>query len=524
MSEAARLQPRLIAIGAVEIVWNQTRDACPGTNWAGHVGEQPDSMPLAWHNPQTNETSLISANDWGTFATVGSSLDALRAHDCSHRVYTSVNSSVPWSYANHQWMQSVHVHPNGTGYALIHSEFHGGMVGNASLCSSTGPAGCQYWSAGLGVTSDGGSHWTLAAPPPAHRAFSVPTKYVKDANNIGFGAIGAMAQPVEKDGFLYGHIAQVSHGTCAWRTTDLADPRAFRGWNGTHWATTWIDPYADPATGGDHTCLPVETGIDGNSHASVRTFAGPSWRPEGWPSHVMLGWTEGKRNAVGYSFPAWKESGGAGATAAPFTQWTEGQYLSIDDWIPHELRGCGSLMYPSLLDADSPFGLAANHGGNYSGNHTSSGDDAALGLSYGLIGNKSLALYFVIGRKYIARLRVAFLPAGAPEPGPGPFPPAPRAFNPVNCSALAVSGAGRSDVNGVYTSTTTVTPGSNGTPAPPLYQKDATHQLYYFQARWKLGWKGHVAFYEAQTSTAGETAVPIVWPGCGPGSPTVTCV
>ena len=61
---AAAPQPRMVATGPVQVVWNQTRDACPGRNWAGHVGEQPDSMPLAWHNPLTNLTSLISANDW----------------------------------------------------------------------------------------------------------------------------------------------------------------------------------------------------------------------------------------------------------------------------------------------------------------------------------------------------------------------------------------------------------------------------------------------------------------------------
>ena len=94
----------MVATGPVEIVWNQSRDACPGLNWAGHIGEQPDSMPLAWHNPLTNVTSLISANDWGTFATVGPTLHDVRnlRHDCSHRVYSEVNSTLPWTNANHQ--------------------------------------------------------------------------------------------------------------------------------------------------------------------------------------------------------------------------------------------------------------------------------------------------------------------------------------------------------------------------------------------------------------------------------------
>lgn len=38
--------PKLAVIGLPEVVWNQTRDACPGLNPYGHIGEQPDSMPL----------------------------------------------------------------------------------------------------------------------------------------------------------------------------------------------------------------------------------------------------------------------------------------------------------------------------------------------------------------------------------------------------------------------------------------------------------------------------------------------
>lgn len=519
-------QPRMVATGPVEVVWNQTRDACPGTNWAGHVAEQPDSMPLAWHNALTNQTSLISANDWGTFATVGPRLDRLERHDCSHRVYTSVNSSVPWSFANHQWLQSVLLHPNGSGTCLIHSEFHGGMVGNKSLCTTTGPKGCQYWSSSVGVTSDGGSHWTLAGAPPAPRVFSVPRVYTKDSAMTGFGAIGAVA----KEGrYFYGHASQISAGadpagpadpsftgTCAWRSDDLADSASFRGWNGSGWHTTWIDPYTTTPAGaaGDHTCLPIDTGNYRNAHASVRTFAGKGWRPESWPSHLMLGWPEGTRDMVGYSFPGWDAG-----SPAPFTQWRPAQFLNISDWVPPELRGCGYLMYPSLLDADSPFGLADSGGGGAGAGHDGDHDGdgvRALGLSYGLLGNTSVSLYFVVGRKFIMRLPVSFLAAGAPDPGPGPFPSVPSATNPVKCSTFLVTGAGRGDVNGVYTK-------EGGGGSPPLYQKDSGHQLYHFQSHWALGWKGHDSYYQTSPGGSSTAGIPVRWPGCGGGTPIVTC-
>lgn len=540
-AEQDSLSPRMIGLGPVEIVWNQTSDRCPGTNWAGHIGEQPDSMPLAWHNPTTNATSLIAATDWGTFATIGRSLHpgSSLVHDCSHRVYKSVNSSVPWSYANHQWLQSVQVFPNGSGVGLIHSEFHGGRIGNTSLCSGTGAQVCQYWSAGLGVTTDGGSHWALAAEPPLHRTFSTPKRYVKDSANTGFGAIGAMA--LATDGYYYGHIQEITAGdgkeandatntgTCAWRTRDVTDPGAYRGWNGSGWHTTWIDPYTT-SEAGDHVCAPIDTGTAGNSHASVRTFEGADW-PAGWPSHLMLGWPDSIASTVGYAFPGWKTAKGGSsdrpgdiaASAEPFTTWDAAQYFSVEDWTPPELKGCGDLMYPSLLDADSPFSLAKSAAAAAAASQTVDADAAtAVGLSYGLIGNRSLALYFVLGRKYIARMPVAFLPPGAPEPRPGPYPsPATPALNPVNCTALNVTGAGVADVNGVYK----VLAAGHGESRFPEYEKDAKHQLYYEKdtKQWSLGWYGHEGYYRSQKGIS-DAAVPVNWPGCGLCFPTVMCV
>lgn len=56
-----------------------------------------------------------------------------------------------------------------------------------------------------------------------------------------------------------------------------------------------------------------------------------------------------------------------------------------------------SIMYPSLLDADSPFRLD-----NWAG--------TTAGLSYSLVGNNSAYVYVVVGRTLIARVPVAFVP------------------------------------------------------------------------------------------------------------------
>lgn len=181
----------------------------------------------------------------------------------------------------------------------------------------------------------------------------------------------------------------------------------------------------------------------------------------------MLGWPEGESNTVSYSFPDWN-----GASAAPFTRWSEAQYLNIADWIPPQLRGCGVLMYPSILDAQSPFSLGGCHDDG-----DCNGDTSSLGLSYGLIGNASTSLYFVVGRKFIMRLPVAFLPAGAPSPGAGPYASTPSAVNPANCSIFLVAGAGREGVNGIYKKLERGEPRLRSGSDTALYQKDDKHQL-----------------------------------------------
>ena len=165
-----------------------------------------------------------------------------------------------------------------------------------------------------------------------------------------------------------------------------------------------------------------------------------------------------------------------------------------------------ALMYPSLLDHDSPFSL---------GGGTAASSD---GLSYSLVGNKSAYLYFVIGRKFIARLPVAFVTADTPPPPP-PFPPTPSPLNPANCSRFTVSDAYNVDVNGVYSQTGQESDGA------PVYSKDTTHQLYRFGSIWKLGFQGHEVYYEAGSSAQSGLAVPeLGWGGCGVANVlTVTC-
>merc|ERR1719253_659556 len=194
--------PKLAVIGLPEVVWNQTVDRCPGYNKFGHVGEQPDSMPTAWHNPLTNTSYLIWASSGWTYPSVGPSLSHLTKHDCSEQVYKAINDTRPWTYKNHQWLQAARIFPNGSGFALVHNEFHGEQEGNRSYCSfdrKTSTGQCIEWSTDLAKTDNGGATWELIHSP----LITMPRRYIKDAPMEGYGALGSI---LYEDGWYYGNV------------------------------------------------------------------------------------------------------------------------------------------------------------------------------------------------------------------------------------------------------------------------------------------------------------------------------
>lgn len=210
-----------------------------------------DSMPIAWHVRSLNQTFLVASVSDGDFPNVGPDILHLK-HDCSRLVFNSTHDLDPASYANNQWLQSVRVFPNGTVFALIHNEFHG-FEQPAEYCQlprEQWRGHCNLWSTGVGLSTDGGQTFHLADAPPKHRVFSFPYKYENNQSIYGYGAISAMMQG--QDGAWYGLVyanprEEQPRGMCPFRSTDLGDPQAFRGWDGSGYTVRWIDPYVqDP--------------------------------------------------------------------------------------------------------------------------------------------------------------------------------------------------------------------------------------------------------------------------------------
>jgi hypothetical protein len=101
---------------AWSVVFNRTKDGCD-------LHDGVDSMPAAFHSRRENLTYFWGAVGVELRPSTGRTLDDLR-HDCSvGSIFNATLAQTPQSWANYQWLQSVHILANGTAFALIHNEF-----------------------------------------------------------------------------------------------------------------------------------------------------------------------------------------------------------------------------------------------------------------------------------------------------------------------------------------------------------------------------------------------------------------
>ena len=478
--------PQLILDGNSrwETVYNATADTCPLplSPFSGKPYDGTDSMPAAYFSPHTNLTYMWAAVSGGVRPNVGADgLSSVR-HDCNRVLFNSSFDASPASYANFQWLQSAHVDADGSGWALVHNEFHGfdeAVNASGAYCSydrhNNTEHLCNMWSTGLATTADGGETWQLAAPPPAHRVFSSPYRYVKDARTFGYGALSTALRG--DDGAFYAlvHVfgsGRQPGGNCAVRSATPSVPDSWVGYNGSAWATHWVDPYRTNTSADSALCAPVTGDSDGVSHPSPRRLVGFA---SSWPSFVLFGDGAGVDGHAGVTYRfSWE-----GDFARAITRWGAPQTaqvlrLGLERWV-HPIGG--KVLYPTLLDAASPR-LGSNNFAN--------------------VGNGSSSSYVYVNvQRSLLRHRVRFVAAGtAPSPPPAP-PPVPP--TPANCTCFRVRGAASG--SGDYV----LQPLRN--PAP-FFQLDDTHQLYRFSGRWKIAQYANPAAVLYMPYSAGNESLP----------------
>eukprot|EP00040_Diaphanoeca_grandis_P027754 m.158820 g.158820 ORF g.158820 m.158820 type:complete len:546 (+) comp31109_c0_seq1:164-1801(+) len=471
-----------------EFAFNYNAEACSNINPHEEIrGDQPDSMPLAWYNIKTNKTSFISATSQGIHASVGNgpTLNNL-IHDCSRVVFNSTFNTLPSSYANHQWLQSVRLFANGTAQGLVHNEFKGEFSGNLSYCNCVINAThrdtncenhCEMWSTGLASSIDFGDHFELNRPPPLHLVAALPKEFVQDQLLAGYGAISTMMRG--SDGAFYGFIniagdsnsSGVPPGNCPFRVEDLSDPTSYRGRDAEgRYTVQWKDPYVDPGLQNGH-CSVVATTSESPLAPHVCTRRIVNSANSSTPTFISVG-DHGSTMRYTFSYEQDYEKA--------MDNWTEPRQLEFTDagrWSTS--YGAGHLLYPVILDHESP-DIARL-----------SGDDHIYedGINFAVtsLSSKSLYVYFVGSFRNILRRKVSFS-----RDAPPPAPPAPPPNDPSQCSQLQVSGAGEVDMNGIYVRT------NRTTDECPIFAMGTTHQIY--RVNISGGHEWHMGHYEVSVA------------------------
>lgn len=256
------------------------------------------------------------------------------------------------------------------------------------------------------------------------------------------GADGAYYGLINVDGEL-----EQAGGLCAFRTTNLADPKAYKGWNGQAFDIEWHSAYSN-ASNLAQLCHPLPSS-QGNGHPCPRQLLDMGLPNQ--PKYLLFG-QAGSDVDLGYARYTYSN-----ATSFDKAVVSWNNYTVMDLGFSRYIHYGGRILYAVLLDNESP-------------EHSA---DLGLGDNYELVGNHSAYVY-INDQRSLLRRRVVFT-TQAPPPLPQPGPPAPR-----GCQAFRVTGAGMADVNGVYNITRRVSDNR------PVFEKDSSHQLYSSEGQWRL--------------------------------------
>ncbi len=313
----------------------------PVFSWASMRCESwdiPDAPARAWRDAKGAVHLLVS--HIRNRAMVGTDLDHLR-QDC-RTVYQGGAQDAPRLYDDRSWIASPYTLDGSAVYALVHNEFHGHL--RRDLC----PAGIylRCWSNSVtAVISHDGGHSFAHAAPPYHLVAAPPYRYPGGGDHrTGYFNPSNI---VVRDGYYYAFFwaeaeGAQRRGACLMRSASLADPRAWRAWDGREFTIRFIDAYVEVATdAAQHVCAPVAEGRLTSSISSVTLHRGSG-------AYIALMATERPG------------PGGAAVTgifatgSTDLIHWSEPQLVWRAGLLFKYLCDDAVVFYPSLLDPASP--------------------------------------------------------------------------------------------------------------------------------------------------------------------------
>eukprot|EP01084_Bolivina_argentea_P226969 383336_1 len=234
-------------VGEWEIVWHYS-ERCANKS-------TPDVSARAF-KLNNNNIEFLDGDNYGFYQMRGPNFNNLTPI-CNKTVINAGNSgpyALPSEYNNSIFIYAVWREENNPDivHGLIHNEFHGEKQLNSSICPSKETKNCWYSNTLCGVSTDSGNTFQVYDDVNKRACIVTPFLYIPDAGRQGMpGGTNILYNPIN-DGYhyvwLHANLLPNGYdiGMCLWRSNNLSDPNAWRGWNGTAngFNVYSVDPYS----------------------------------------------------------------------------------------------------------------------------------------------------------------------------------------------------------------------------------------------------------------------------------------
>lgn len=337
-SAVAAPPPAALAVtvaGEEAVVFSRNRDRC------GRF-DTPDAPARAFRN--ADGEVVLFAPHFDNRALRGPSLREVRP-DCVI-AFEGAEDPDPARFSDRSWIAALWTEDGVIVHAIVHNEYQGHR--HPGRCPTRRYHDCWYNALTAAVSSDGGRRFRQAGAAPSLVAALPYTAEEMQGRPSGYhnpSGIVAHRGALHMLAFASARGAQ-RHGNCLLRTTDIADPSAWRAWDGAGFGVRFINPYARQgaaaADASQHVCAPVGAG-------------GLQWPVTGLvrhaPSGLFIAVMLGGPHRPGQAEP---RPGIYIATSADLIAWS--RPALVMPAIGHARWRCGDdrpVAYPTLLDPDS---------------------------------------------------------------------------------------------------------------------------------------------------------------------------